>query len=284
MFPKKRIILTGATGFIGKNLAQVLHDKNFSLVIVSRNTEKAKNVVPFGENFISWKDIFKPEIITHFENSESIIHLAGENIFARRWNEKHKKRIYESRIESTKIIVELINKLKNKPESFICASATGYYGFSSDDEIFTLTSPPGNDFLAKVVTDWEKASAEADNSGIRRVNIRTGIVLDKSGGILKKLTPVFKLYMGAIIGSGRQWLPVISLDDLVKLYLKTLENKSISGQINAVSKSITMKEFCKNLGKELNRPVLFRIPEFMLKIVLGEGARYILKGTRTEPL
>ncbi|NLT49904.1 MAG: TIGR01777 family protein [Ignavibacteria bacterium] len=284
MFPKKRIILTGATGFIGKNLARVLNDYNYSLVIISRNAEKAKSVISFGEIFINWNDIFKPGSITQLENVESIIHLAGENIFARRWNEKHKKRIYESRIDSTKIIVELISKLKKKPESFICASATGYYGFSSDNEIFTLTSPPGNDFLAKVVTDWEKASAEADSYGIRRVNMRTGIVLDKSGGILRKLTPVFKLYMGAIIGSGRQWLPIISLDDLVKLYLNTLEDKSISGPINAVSKSITMKEFCKNLGKNLNRPVLFRIPEFMLKIVLGEGARYILKGTRTEPL
>lgn len=277
------IMITGATGFIGRALCKKLNDENFGITIVTRDKQKAAKIIPFASNIIEWNELEQKEIIQNQSNLKSVIHLAGKNIMSSRWTKKHKERILKSRIQPTEKIIGFIKKLDVKPESFISASAVGYYGLS-DTEIFSEKSPPGDDFLAQVVVKWENSSAELDKIGVRRVLMRTGIVLDKSGGILPKMILPFKLFLGGPLGSGEQWFPSISLDNLVNMYFECIIKPEISGPVNAVSgKHIKMKDFCKNLGKELNRPSYLKIPEFLLKIIFGEGALYITQGARTEP-
>lgn len=278
----KKIVLTGATGLIGRCLVREFFKLKYPVVAIVRNTPSAKLILPRQVEFVEW-DFQSTDIeLSLLENAYSVIHLAGAGVFAKRWSKSYKNEIYKSRVDSTKFLFDIFSKLENKPESFICSSAVGYYG-NRGDEILTEESIPGSDFLAKVCIDWEKEASKVTDLGIRWASIRTGIVLSKQGGALKKMLLPYKLFIGGPLGSGEQWFPWIHFKDIVGIYLFAVENKNCTGPINAAApENVTMKEFAKQLGKVLRRPSIFSVPEFMLKIVVGEAASDIVSSQRIK--
>ena len=278
----KKIIITGATGLVGKNISSELIKKSEEVIVFTRNVEAGKNKVPNASMYVKWNYDKPEEWKEHINNSKAIIHLAGANLASKRWSKKYKKIITESRIKSTQNLIKAVSEAKNKPEVFICSSAVGYYG-NSGDTLLTEDSAPGNDFLANLCIQWEKAAEEIETFGIRRVSIRSGLVLSKEEGILKKFLLPYNLYVGGKLGNGNQWFPWIHINDLVNIYLFSLYNK-IDGAINAVSTNpLRMKEFAFELGKTLNKPSFFKVPEFLLKVVLGEQAKAALSSLRVIP-
>ncbi len=278
-----KIALTGATGLIGIKLCDALTKEKHRLIILSRDTNGAKNVIKNASDYIEW-DYAKPKKWKGaLEGVDAVIHLAGANVFGKRWNESYKKEIFNSRVTSTKNLAEVLGNLNKRPECFICASATGFYG-NSGNAVIDEQSPNGKDFLAEVCASWENESHKVVPHKIRAINIRAGIVLDAEGGALKQMLLPFKFFIGGPIGKGTQWVPWIHIDDLVNTYLFALHNKSVEGAINAASPNpVTMNAFAKELGKIMKRPSLFRVPSLVLKIAVGEGAEAITASARVIP-
>ncbi|MEJ5351860.1 MAG: TIGR01777 family oxidoreductase [Melioribacteraceae bacterium] len=278
---QRKIIITGATGLIGRKISEFLiKDKNH-LIIFSRRPEEAKKIITNAAEYVLWDYENSSEWKEYLEDADAVINLAGESIISKRWNEKTKQRIYNSRIISTRSLVNAIKETTHKPECFISASAVGFYG--NRNEEVNENSEKGNGFLANLVFDWENESQVLENYNVRTVNIRLGTVLSMNGGALPKLVKQFKLFFGGTLGSGNQWFPWIHIDDAAEIFLFALDNK-IHGILNAVSPNlITQKEFSKTLAKVLGRPCIFRIPEYLLKIILGEAANVILEGAKVYP-
>jgi len=279
------IAITGATGLIGKKLVKKLLMKGYQIIALSRFAKKAESVFDNNVKVIQWDptsgNISSP--LNEMENLDSVINLAGENVISKRWNEVHKKNILESRVLSTRNLFELISKLERKPKSIISASAVGYYD-NAIENVVDENSEKGNDFLAQVTYQWENEVKKFSELNIREARVRIGIVLDKSGGALAKLLPVYKNFLGGSIASGKQWFPWIHIDDLVDLIVFLLENESCSGAYNAVSPGIVnMKEFSKIFARVISRPALFTIPSFMLKLALGEAAYTLINGAKILP-
>lgn len=278
----KKIIITGATGLIGKKLSKALANRGDEVTVFSRNIESAKKIIPYIKNCVTWNYRNPDEWKNHLDGKDAIVHLAGINLFSRRWNEKFKKDIVESREVSTRNLVQSLNDCKNKPKVFISASGVGYYG-DGGDKILPEGSPKGNDFLADVCDVWERESQRANEYGIRNVQIRTGIVLSPEDGALKQMLLPFKLFIGGPLGSGKQWFPWLHIDDIIGIYIHAIDNKNLTGAVNAASPNIVrMKEFAKTLGKVIKRPSLFPVPEFVLRIVVGEAAETVVTGQRVS--
>ena len=276
----KKIILTGATGSIGRKLVTDLLNRGDEVTVFTRNTETAKQKLPNTINFVKWDykkiNTWKNEL----HGKDIVIHLAGANLAAKRGNEKYKKLAYESRVISTQNLVEAIAAVDEKPKVFICASAVGFYGNRGDDYL-SEDEEPADNYLAKLCTDWEKEAEKVENFGVRRVSVRTGLVLSKGEGLLKQMVPAFKLFLGGYLGNGRQWFPWIHIDDIAEIYLHAIDNESagggLSGAVNAASPGIVrMKEFANVLGKVLQRPSLFPIPKFTVKLLKGELGDYVM--------
>ena len=277
----KNILITGATGLIGNHLIDKLLERGDKISVISRSSEKAKAQLSGISDAASWDD--ETKILQLINDADSIVHLAGENVMSQRWNEEHKKNIYDSRINSTKKLVQLIEKTELKPESFICASAIGYYG-TGHDKVCTEDSPPGDDFLAKVTKDWEAEAEKVEAAGVRRVSLRIGIVLSAEEGALAKMITPFKYFIGGPLGSGKQWFPWIHISDLADLFIYAINLGMLSGPFNAVSPGIvTMKKFCKTMGKVMSRPSLFKVPSPVIKLLYGEGANAVLSGNKIIP-
>lgn len=279
----KKIIITGATGSIGKKLCKQLSTRGDELTIFTRNVEKAKMSLPFINNFIDWNYRNPGEWQNNIDENDAVVHLAGANLFGKRWDDNYKKKIIESREISTRNLVKAINNANKKPQTFICASAVGIYG-NCGNKILTENSLAGNDFLAQVCKTWEDEAKNVEVAGVRRVSVRTGIVLSTDDGALQQMLLPFKLFIGGPLGNGKQWFPWIHIDDLVNIFIKVLDDNSFNGPVNAVAPNpVTMNEFAETLGKVLHRPSFFRVPGFALKIVVGEGAESILASLRVIP-
>lgn len=276
----KKIVITGATGLIGRKLSQQLINNGNLVTIVSRSVERAKHLVPNANKYIMWN--YEKEPADFVNGQDIIIHLMGENIMSKRWTDEHKKNVFDSRIKSTRALVEGINVAVEKPAIFIHSSAIGFYGtgnFEADESTIK-----GNGFLPDVVDAWEKEAAKVEKNNLRRVSIRLGIVLDKDDGALKRMILPFKLFIGGPLGNGNQWFPWISIDDVVSIFKFSIDNEKISGAVNAVSPGVVnMNEFAESLGKILNRPSLLRVPEFVLRIILGEAAGSLIYGVKASP-
>lgn len=278
----KKIVVTGATGLIGRELCKQLSLRGDELTIFSTNVEKAKILLPFAKEVVKWK-IFDKDYSFFLEGKDAVIHLAGTSVAGKRWTQDYKKEIYDSRIKTTRNLVSSIEKCKQKPEIFISASAIGFYG-EREDSILTETSPVGNDFLSHVCADWEKTSEQLEMLNVRRAIVRTGIVLSTDDGALKKMLLPFKLFIGGSLGNGKQWFSWIHLADIISLYLFLLDNQNLKGIFNAVSpQPVQMKTFAKTLGKVLHKPSLFPVPKFILKLVMGESATAILASQKVKP-
>ncbi len=273
------ILITGGTGFIGKELRETLLKTGNNLVIITRNPKKYEDESASNQRFISWDDDLVPEM----ENADAVINLAGENLFGQRWNEQVKENIYNSRIDSTRSLVEAMGGAEKKPSVFISASASGIYG-DQGDTILTEEFESANDFLAKVCKDWEEESQKAGELGVRVVNPRIGIVLEEGGGALEKMIPPFKFFVGGPIGDGKQYMSWIHRSDLVKALIFPIDNEKLEGAYNVCSPNpATMNEVADTLGDVMNRPSLFRVPKFVLDIALGEAAQPITGSIRMQP-
>ena len=269
------VIVTGGAGFIGRALISLLSREGYQVIVIDLVDPKIA-----GIRFVKVdlaKDVPQPEL---FEGVGAVIHLAGKNIFGR-WTKKFKKELYDSRIKSTAHIVSALARVSRKPKVFISASAIGYYG-DRGNEILDEESPPGNDFLARLVCDWEHEASMARSLGIRDVSLRTAPVLGR-GGILGTLYPFFRYGLGTILGPGTQWFSWIHIEDLVNMYLFALSNKELFGPINASSPNpVPQREFAKRLGQCLKRPVLIQVPRFALRGILGELADSMLASERVS--
>ena len=286
----KKIIITGATGLIGRKLSRKLIERGDELTIFTRNPDSAKKVLLEVKNYVKWdyKRIDAPSSLKlrqtgwmhELQGKDAVVHLAGANLGAKRWNETYKKLAYESRIISTRKLVEAIASVDKKPNTFICSSAVGYYGSRSDDYL-SEDEERADNFLAKLCADWEKEAAKVKTFGVRRVSVRTGLVLSKDKGLLKQMIPSFKLFLGGYLGNGGQWFPWIHIDDIVEIYLHLIDNGNLSGAINAASPGIVrMKQFAKTLGGVLHRPSFLPIPKFAVKILKGELGNYTTDSQR----
>ena len=278
----KKIVITGATGSIGRILMQKLIARKDEVIIFTRNTENARKKSPNTVKYVKWDYKNPEEWKDHLNGVDTVIHLAGANLSSKRWNEEFKKLAYDSRVLSTRNLVQAISFVEKKPKTFICASAVGYFG-NRYDEILNEESLPGNDYMANLCKDWEAEAAKVEQFGVRRISVRTGLVLSKDEGVLKQLYLPYKLFVGGPLGNGRQWFPWIHIDDIVGIYLHAIDNADLTGAVNAASPGIVrMNEFAKTFGKVLHRPSLFKIPKFAMKIVAGEVADYAVMSQRTS--
>ncbi len=262
-----KILITGASGFIGSHLSQKLSQKGYEIIVLTRNPYKVKFKA------LKW-DGEKIEKLFELNEIDAIINLAGENIFSLRWTKEKKKRIYESRIKITKALCDFIKELKKKPEVFIQASAIGYY--KSKEEIQNEEGEKGDNFLSYVVSEWEKASEEIEKMGIRRVIARLGIVFGKEG-FLKKIKLPFKFFLGGIIGDKKRWISWVHIEDVISSFEYFLENKNLKGIFNVTSPNpLRVEEFYKEVAKVLKRPCFLIIPDFLIKILMGELAENLV--------
>ena len=276
------VLVTGGTGFIGSRVCTALHEQGDTVHVLSRNPARAQTKLKSARAFYGWKPETEKLPSEATAEAASVVHLAGETN-AGRWNAEKKRRIRESRIRSTRNLVESLAAAETKPNVLVCASAIGYYG-GSGDEHFTEVSPPGNDFLAEVCQEWEAEAQKATDLGIRVVTVRIGLVLGLGGGLLAQVLPPFKMGVGGILGSGRQWMSWIHVDDVVGIMLHALENSEIRGALNATAPTpVRNTEFTKTLGAVLRRPTLLPVPTFGLKLMMGEFADFVVLSQNVLP-
>lgn len=278
-----RVVITGATGFIGKALCQRLHG-DYKVIALSRDANRAAKILGDLATIAEWDGRKAGTWVRWADGASAIINLAGESIAVGRWDESKKSTILQSRLNSVRAVIEAIKLSNNKPRVVIQASAIGYYG-PRGDELLYETSSAGKGFLADVCRRSEELAGEIRALGVRCVVIRTGVVLGTEGGALPKLMRPFKIYLGGRLGSGKQWFSSISLDDEVAAIKFLLERENLEGVFNLTSpQPVTMKEFCKVLGKVLRRPAWVTVPGFMARLAFGEMAKeMLLTGQRVIP-
>ena len=275
----KTVLITGGTGLVGKYLSKKLIEKGYFVATLGRQNKKQSEIPNYTWN------IEKNELENSaLENVDYIIHLAGANIGEKRWTAKRKKEIVDSRIKSGQLIFQKITENKHQLKAFISASAIGYYGAITTDKIFVETDQPSQDFLGETCRLWEESANSFESLGIRTVKIRTGVVLTYQGGALAKMITPVKVGLGASIGSGKQYMPWIHIDDLCEIYLKAIEDNNMQGAYNAVApEHKTNREFSETLTKVLKKKVWFpNIPAFILKIIFGKMSEIILNGSRVS--
>ena len=270
-----RIAITGASGMIGQALAPFL-------------TAGGHTVVPISRRAVAGGIVWDPDHGTldprGLEGVDAVVHLAGENIAGGRWTTERKRLLRESRIKPTRLLADRLSRMAHPPRVLISASAVGIYG-DRGDELLDEHARPATDFLGTLATDWEAAADPARAAGIRVVHPRFGVVLTPSGGALAKLLPPFRLGLGGPVGSGRQWLPWIALDDVLGVIDHLLGVESLSGAVNAVApEQVTNAQFGASLGRALQRPAVIPLPAFALKLAFGEmGEATLLASQRVVP-
>ncbi|UKB81906.1 TIGR01777 family oxidoreductase [Chryseobacterium sp. MEBOG06] len=274
---KEIVLITGASGMIARQLAKKI-EKEYELRFLTRKKEHS--------NEYEW-DIRKGTIDeAALDNVSHIIHLAGANISEKRWTEERKKELISSRIDSAALLRTALKKNKIKLKSFISASGINFYGTETTEKIFTENDPPGNDFLSEVVVLWEKAADDfkEQNLAERVVKIRTAVVLSEKEGALKKMVPPIQYYIGSPLGSGKQYMPWIHIEDICSIYELSLKNSLLDGAYNAVSpQHATNKGLTEKIAEVLNKPLWMpNVPAFILKLIFGELASAILEGSRAS--
>ena len=284
MLSHMRVAVTGGTGFIGQAVIRALRERGDSVIALSRDIFRAKEILGDCIELVHWEAGGRPGPWEgEISRSDAVVNLAGESIFAKRWDSAYKSRIWSSRVEGTRQIVEAIGRQQQRPGILINASAIGVYG-ARGDEPLDESEAPGHDFLAQMVQAWELETAKAEALGLRVVRLRTGVVLEKGGGALAQMLPPFKMFLGGWMGTGQQYLSWIHRDDIVGIILYGLTHTPVRGTVNATAPNpVTNKQFSLALGRALHRPVLLPVPAFALRVMLGEAAEAILSGQNVVP-
>jgi hypothetical protein len=276
-----KILITGGTGFVGTQLTSRLIQDGHEVTILTRSLKGAKGSSP-GISYLEGDPTRNGPWQESIKNHDAAINLAGASIFSK-WTEEHKKAIRESRVSTTRNIVEGIVSRPERPFILFSTSAVGYYGFCGDEELVE-DSPPGNDFLARIAKEWEGEALKAREKGARVVITRFGIVMGEKGGALSQMIPLFEKYVGGPIGSGKQWFSWVHIKDLAEAFAFLLKHPEISGPVNVCSPNpVRNKDLAKALGKALHKPSFLPAPGFMVKLVLGEFGSVILEGQRVIP-
>lgn len=277
-----KIIVTGSTGLIGSALVQSLTAEGHEVTRLVRGESSmdANNDVRVAQ----W-DLAKGKVdAAKLEGHTAVVHLAGESVAQGRWTPEKKARIRDSRVQGTGLLAETLKSLAQPPSTLVCASAIGYYG-NRGDEVLREESPAGTDFLAGVCREWEAAAAPAAVVGVRIVHLRIGIVLSPAGGALAKLLTAFKMGAGGKVGSGKQYMSWIALDDVIGAIYHALRTEDLAGPVNTVAPHPVMNgEFTGTLGRVLDRPTVFSVPAFAARLAFGEMAdALLLSSARVEP-
>lgn len=275
-----RALVTGATGFLGKKLLSRLERP----VVLSRDTAAARARLGSEVPVFAWDPQREAAPREAFADIDVVFHLAGESVAAGRWTAARKARIRDSRVMGTRNLTDTIRQLDCKPKVLVSASAIGYYG-DRGDEILDETSPPGRDFLGEVCTAWEREAQAAAEAGVRVVCVRLGLVLGNDGGALPRMLTPFRLGLGSPLGSGRQWMSWIHLDDVIGLLLWAAQRTDLQGAVNATApQPVTNREFTKALGRALRRPTFLpAVPAAALRLAMGELAGLVLASQRVLP-
>tara|TARA_Y100000739_G_scaffold125338_1_gene108021 strand:- start:1509 stop:2423 length:915 start_codon:yes stop_codon:yes gene_type:complete len=273
----KSILITGGTGLIGSKLLDSIDKSVYNVYVLTRKKSYKEN----GVNYINWDPENSVLDISQIKNLYSVINLAGESIDGSRWTSNYKRKILDSRVNSTRLLFNKVKEMKELPKSFISASATGFYEVNTDNPQVE-TDLPGNNFLSDVVQQWEKEILKFKSLGLRTTTFRIGLVLSKDGGVLKRLYPIFKFFLGVPIGSGKQMISWIHESDMIGLINMAIESNKLEGIYNAVAPEIiTNTEFTKSLLKSLNRfsyPSIIKAPSFIVRILFGEQSDLVLNG------
>ena len=283
MAEQQRVIVTGATGLIGKALCRRLIEKGYAVVVFSRDPEKARQAVPGAVEYVAWEPSERGPWAAAVDGAYAVISLAGASIAGKRWSPRYKQQILNTRTLGTRGLVQALAQAQRKPRVFISGSAIGYYGFR-DDTRLDETATPGDDFLARVVQAWEAEAVKAEALGIRTVLVRTGLVLDKHEGALAKMMLPYHFFAGGPVLPGSQWFSWVHLADEVGIILWALEDERVRGPVNATApEPETNKAFSSALGKVMGRPAWAPVPGFALRIIVGESAELLTTGQRVLP-
>ncbi|MDQ1285769.1 MAG: uncharacterized protein QG663_1187 [Thermodesulfobacteriota bacterium] len=277
-----KILISGGSGFVGSNLTKLLLEKGYEVTVMARNPTKGSSLPPQVKTLAA--DAMKPgpwqvKLALH----DAVVNLAGVSV-NKRWDENHKKMLRDSRILTTRNVVNALSSEKNRVTTLVNASGVGIYGFTKDEKLTEKASAGGTDFLSKLAQDWENEAIKAKDYGVRLVIARIGIVLGKDGGALAEMTKPFRFFVGGPLGDGKQWFPWIHVSDLCRAILFAIENSTMSGPMNcAAPNPVRNSDLAKAIGKALGRPSFFSAPAFMIKLILGEFGSVILEGQRAIP-
>ncbi len=281
--PHKRVVVTGATGLLGRALLPELSARGYRITALSRDVRRAAVSIPGIDDFREWTPGVSGGWTEAVSGAYAVVHLAAESIGGARWNERVKKRIAGSRIMGTRGISGAIASAAAPPEVFVSVSGIGYYGDTGDRPL-PEDAPAGDDFLARLCEDWEKEALAAGRAGTRVAVPRFGIVLSAKGGALPLLARPIRMFAGGPLGNGRQWLPWIHIEDAVRIIMFALENSEIRGPFAAVAPDPARnREFGAAVARALRRPFYFPVPAFLLRALIGEFAGTLLGGQRISP-
>ena len=276
-----KVLITGATGLIGRSLCGSLSGDGHTVVALSRSPETTHGLA--AAELHKWDPRSGQFPGRSLAGIDAVVHLAGEPIVARRWTEEQKKVIRDSRVLTTRTLVEAFRSLDRRPAIFVCGSAVGFYGDRGND-LLEETASAGDDFLSGVCQEWESEAARASELGIRVVQVRTGVVLSADGGALRKMLAPFKLGLGGRLGSGKQWFPWIHIKDIVGIFRHAMLTPAVEGPVNGVApEAATNAEFTSQLARVLHRPAFLPVPEFALRALMGEMAEAVFSSQRVVP-
>jgi uncharacterized protein len=277
-----RVTLTGATGGIGRGLAEALIARGDEVTALTRSPERAAGRLPQGVTAVGWDPVAGPAPADALAGRDAVVNLAGENV-AQRWTSEVKQRIRASRELGTRNLVEGLRIAEPRPAAVVSGSASGYYGPHGDERVGE-DAPAGDDFLAAVSVAWEREAMEAEGLGMRVVIVRTGIVLDADSGALATMLTPFKLGVGGPVAGGRQYMPWIHREDEIGLLLAALDNAGFSGPVNgSAPEPVTNRDFSRALGRALHRPAFAPIPAAAIKVLYGDMSQIVVKGVRMVP-
>lgn len=272
------VLISGSSGLVGRAVSRLLESQGH------RVTRLVRTAPPQGSGFVYWNPAAREIDRSSLEGFDAVVHLAGENVGSGRWTAQKKRLIRASRVEGTQLLSRALAALDRPPSVMACASAIGFYG-DRGEEILCEESGPGRGFLPEVCVAWEEAAAPAREAGVRVVHLRLGIVLSREGGPLARLLRPFRLGLGGVIGSGRQYISWIAIDDVARVFFHALENENLSGPVNAVAPGpVTNRELTRALGRALGRPTMLPLPGFIVRAAFGEmGEALLLSSARVVP-
>ncbi len=278
-----KVVVTGATGFIGRAVVRVLQARGDAVVALVRDPARAAGLLP-GVECLHWEASESDgDWARAIDGADGVVHLAGEPVMAHRWNAEVKRRILETREQGTRHLVDAVARAKRRPAVFVCSSGVDYYG-ETGDRITDESSPVGRGFLTDVCIAWEREAARASAHGVRPVMLRTGVVVGDQGGALEKMITPFRFFVGGPVGGGAQWVSWIHRDDMVRVILAAIDDPRLEGPVNAVGpEPVRMRDFSRALGAALGRASWAPVPGFALRLAVGEAAEVILASKRVVP-